>query len=98
MKRTIRKYKTGKLYDTIEHKYITRAKLLNLLQQGEQVEVISNGEDITGEVLASLLKEMDIPVSILFNLFHEKRGLATELSNSVVADLDEISGEEEEDE
>lgn len=55
--RTIKKYANRKLYDTEAKKYISMDGLTDLIQSGEEIEVIDNtsGENITVSVLSQLL-------------------------------------------
>jgi polyhydroxyalkanoate synthesis repressor PhaR len=54
---TIKKYANRKLYHTNRKQYITLEGIAELIQAGEQVQVLNNetGEDITGPVLSQVV-------------------------------------------
>lgn len=57
--RRIKKYPNGRLYDTIERKYLSRDLLSELVREGAEVLVFdtSTGEDVTSEIIGKFRKE-----------------------------------------
>lgn len=53
----IKKYANRKLYDTTDKKYISRARLSELIQQGKDIHIVDNetGEDLTASIVSSLI-------------------------------------------
>lgn len=53
----IKKYANRKLYDTTDKKYISRARLSELIEQGKDIHIIDNetGEDLTASIVSSLI-------------------------------------------
>jgi polyhydroxyalkanoate synthesis repressor PhaR len=93
--RVIKKYAARRMYDVKESKFITLAKLANLITNGEEIQVIDNktGNDITSTVLTQVILEQQRSgrgLSSMPSLLHTfiKRG-----SDSVVDFLERpISG------
>lgn len=53
----IKKYANRKLYDTTDKKYISRARLSELIKQGKDIHIVDNetGEDLTASIVSSLI-------------------------------------------
>lgn len=57
--RVIRKYANRKLYDVIQHHYVTLAMLAALVRTGEEVQIIDHvtGADLTAQSLTQVIFE-----------------------------------------
>jgi polyhydroxyalkanoate synthesis regulator protein len=57
----LKKYANGQFFDTINKKYITVAKLKEMVQKGEKIQVIltKTGKNITDSVLEQFAKKED---------------------------------------
>ena len=72
----IKRYANRKLYDTTDKRYVTLDEIANLVQSGDEVEVIDNesGEDITNITLSQIIFEKQkkrdsfVPRSIFHDL------------------------------
>lgn len=53
----IKKYANRKLYDTTDKRYVSRARLSELIKQGKDIIIIDNetGEDLTASIVSSLI-------------------------------------------
>ena len=76
----IKKYSNRRLYDTHTSSYLNLSGLVNLIQAGEEIEIISvqTGEDITREVLLQALMEVDggkevFPLTFLKRIIRMRR-------------------------
>tara|TARA_B100000029_G_scaffold411900_1_gene414419 strand:- start:3513 stop:4166 length:654 start_codon:yes stop_codon:yes gene_type:complete len=71
--RIIKRYANRKLYDTQDSRYVTLDQIAELVQQGDDVQIIDkdSGEDITGVTLAQIVLEAEkqnrrlLPISSL---------------------------------
>jgi len=76
MPRVIKRYENRKLYDTEAKKYVSLAKLGEMIRKGMEVRVIDNvsGEDITTQTLTQVILEEGkrgkdlLPSDILHNV------------------------------
>lgn len=59
MPRTIKRYGSRKLYDSVGSRYVSMQELAAMIRSGEQVEVVDNdtGEDVTVQVLTQVVSE-----------------------------------------
>ncbi|GAB4209829.1 MAG: hypothetical protein OHK0022_41650 [Roseiflexaceae bacterium] len=94
---SIKKYANRKLYHTNRKQYITLDGIAELIQAGEQVQVIDNetGEDITATILAQVVlqargRKSSLPTHLLTDLIQAGGDTISGLRRSVWA---AISGE-----
>lgn len=94
---SIKKYANRKLYHTNRKQYITLDGIGELIQAGEQVQVIDNetGEDITAPILAQVVlqargRKSALPTHLLTDLIQAGGDTISGLRRSVLA---AISGE-----
>lgn len=74
--RVIKRYGNRKLYDTADSRFITLARIKNLIREGETVKIVENstGSDITSNTLTQIILDEDrrgkasIPVKILHDV------------------------------
>lgn len=99
---TIKKYANRKLYHTNRKQYITLEGIAELIQAGEQVQVLNNetGEDITGPVLSQVVVQARgrsrLPMHVLTGLIQAggdtltgvRRTLLTTLGGSSAIDAE----------
>lgn len=59
MPRTIKRYGSRKLYDSVGSRYVSMQELAAMIRSGEEVEVVDNdtGEDVTVQVLTRVVSE-----------------------------------------
>ena len=67
--RIIKKYPNRRLYDTTDSKYVTLARIRELLLEGEQVQVFDSQteEEITRQILMQIITEQENSESPLFS-------------------------------
>lgn len=82
MTRTIKRYASRKLYDTVAKAYVTLEDVARMVRAGEDVRILDNGtdEDLTNQYLVQIIAE------------HESSG-ASPLPTAVLADLVRLYGE-----
>ena len=80
--RTIKRYSSRKLYDTVAKAYVTLEDVARMVRAGEDVRILDNGtdEDLTNQYLVQIIAE------------HESSG-ASPLPTAVLADLVRLYGE-----
>jgi polyhydroxyalkanoate synthesis regulator protein len=63
--RVVTYYGNRKLYDRNDSKYITLKEVIQLVRNGEQLQVIShkNRSDITSQILRTAISRLNIPTS-----------------------------------
>ncbi|MFH2092159.1 MAG: polyhydroxyalkanoate synthesis regulator DNA-binding domain-containing protein [Pseudomonadota bacterium] len=89
----IKKYANRKLYDTTDKKYISRARLSELIKQGKDVVIIDNetGEDLTGSIVSSLIATTrgkaggTVSSGILIQLFRKGGNVLTDYAKRYVS-------------
>lgn len=59
----IKRYANGRLYDTVEKKYITRDDLARLIDAGKEISIVDTktGEDITRRIVPRIAARTGIP-------------------------------------
>lgn len=67
--RIIKKYPNRRLYDTTDSKYVTLARIRELLLEGEQIQVFDSisEEDITRQILMQIITDQENSDSPLFS-------------------------------
>ncbi|MDZ7751750.1 MAG: polyhydroxyalkanoate synthesis repressor PhaR [Gammaproteobacteria bacterium] len=67
--RIIKKYPNRRLYDTTDSKYVTLARIRELLLEGEQIQVFDSisEEEITRQILMQIITEQENSDSPLFS-------------------------------
>ncbi len=80
--RKVKKYANGKLYDTIDKRYLSKSRLSEMLKTGEEIVIVDvkTEEDITSEILKDILpadehvdNEEDAPSNILIDRLKKGR-------------------------
>lgn len=102
--RVIKRYPNRKLYDTEEKKYITLDGIADLIQQGEEVQVVDHttDEDLTAVTLSQIIFEQEkrsggfLPKSVLTGLVQAGGDTVNALRRSLSTPLGFITQVDEE--
>jgi len=73
--KTFKKYSNRKLYSSDKKGYVRLEDILNLVKQGETIQVLSHGDgkDVTTEVVReAILRSSEIPTETLVNMVRTK--------------------------
>ena len=89
----IKKYANRKLYDTTDKKYISRKRLSELINQGEDILIIDNetGEDITASIVSGLIATTrgkagrTVSSGVLIQLFRKGSNAVTDYAKRYVS-------------
>ncbi len=102
--KTIKRYPNRKLYDLDRKRYVTLEQIAQMIQQGEDIQVIDHetGEDLTSVTLSQIIFEREkkrsgfLPTSILTNLVRAGGGPLDYLRRSLHTSLGVLRMLEEE--
>lgn len=89
----IKKYANRKLYDTTDKRYVSMARLSELIKQGEDIHIIDNetGEDITASIVSNMIArtqgetESRVSSGILIQLFRKGGNAVTDYAKRYVS-------------
>lgn len=89
----IKKYANRKLYDTTDKKYITRKRLSELINRGEDIVIIDNetGEDLTASIVSGLIATTkgkaggSVSSGVLIHLFRKGGSALTDYAKRYVS-------------
>ena len=89
----IKKYANRKLYDTTDKRYVSRARLSELIKQGKDIHIIDNetGEDLTASIVSGLIATTkgkageSVSSGVLIQLFRKGGNALTDYAKKYVS-------------